>query len=331
MVSSNGLGLPPTELPRYIAGTSPLEPFREPIVKGLILSTDPYLSVVLPAFNEAAAIRRTLEAIRAFLDRQSYSYQVIVAADGDDETPEIVQQFASGWPELQLTAERGRYGKGHGVKRGMALANGQIVGFLDADYKTPIDEITKFIPLFGEGYDLVVGSRALSDSRIGQRQPWYRQVGSRGFAVCMHAIVGLHHIRDTQCGFKFFTRDAARRIFALMRIDGYMCDVEILWLAERLGLRVKEVGISWRDDGDSRLTTHIWKCTQRNRPDTDPTRLIPNNWPSQRNLRERPVAEYTASLAGGGNIMLHRSDLYDGAVPSLTPTPDRGGSLKSRG
>jgi dolichyl-phosphate beta-glucosyltransferase len=191
--------------------------------------------------------------MRRFLDAQDFSYEIIVAADGNDATPEIVSGLAAEWPALQLTAEPGRHGKGHGLRRGMALARGEIVGFLDADYKTEIDELTKILPWFDRGIDVVAGSRGLAESHINRSQPLYRQLGSRGFGIAMHAIVGLHHIRDTQCGFKFFTRDAARQIFARARIDGYMCDVEILYLATKLGLRVKEVGIDWRDDGDSRL------------------------------------------------------------------------------
>jgi dolichyl-phosphate beta-glucosyltransferase len=217
------------------------------------VSRSPYLSVVVPAYNEANSIRRTLVAMRTFLEDQGYAYQVIVAADGDDATPEIVREMAREWPALELTAERGRHGKGHGLRRGMALATGEIVGFLDADYKTPIDEVAKLLPWLHEGYDLVIGSRGVPDARIEVRQPWYRRIGSRGFAILMHCLVGLHHIRDTQCGFKFFRASAAREIFRRTQIDGYMCDVEILWLAERLGYRVKEVGIRWRDDGDSRL------------------------------------------------------------------------------
>lgn len=217
------------------------------------MSRPPYLSVVLPAYNEAESIRDTLIAMRTFLEDQGYAYQVIVAADGDDTTPEIAREVAKEWPELQVTSERGRHGKGHGLRRGMALADGQVVGFLDADYKTPIDEFAKLRPWLGEGYDVVVGSRALAESRIDVKQPWYRQIGSKVFGVGMHAVIGLNHIRDTQCGFKFFTRHAAEELFGRARIDGYMCDVELLWLAEKLGYRMKEVGIRWRDDGDSRL------------------------------------------------------------------------------
>ncbi|MDQ6670159.1 MAG: glycosyltransferase [Chloroflexota bacterium] len=215
--------------------------------------TQPFLSAILPAYNEAGSIRRSLVAMRAFLDAQDYAYEVIVSADGDDATPEIVRDMARDWPNLQLSAERGRHGKGHGLRRGMALAQGEIVGFLDADYKTAIDEVARFLPWFDKGYDIVVGSRALADSRIERYQPAYRQVGARLFAIAMHTIVGLNDIADTQCGFKFFTRRAARAIFERAKIDGYMCDVEILFLAERLGLHVKQIGISWRDDGDSRL------------------------------------------------------------------------------
>jgi dolichyl-phosphate beta-glucosyltransferase len=213
----------------------------------------PFLSAVLPAYNEAGSIRRTLAEMRIFLDAQDYSYEVIVAADGDDATPAIVDEIARDWPNLQLSAEHGRHGKGHGLRRGMARARGEIVGFLDADYKTEINEITKVLPWLNHGYDIVAGSRALADSRIERYQPTYRQVGSRLFGFALHAIVGLRDIRDTQCGFKFFTRHAANAIFERTKVDGYMCDVEILYLAERLGLRVKQIGINWRDDGDSRL------------------------------------------------------------------------------
>jgi dolichyl-phosphate beta-glucosyltransferase len=212
-----------------------------------------FLSIVLPAYNEAGSIGRALTAMRTFLDRQGYTYEVIAAIDGDDNTPEVVQEFARDWPALKLDAQRGRHGKGHGLRRGMALATGEIIGFMDADYKTPVDEVVKLLPYLERGYDLVVGSRGVAESRIRVKQPLYRRLGSRGFGLCMHALIGLHHIRDTQCGFKFFTREAARAIFSQTRIDGYMCDIEILWLAQVLGYRVQEVGIAWQDDHDSRL------------------------------------------------------------------------------
>src|SRR4029079_18468723 len=98
------------------------------------------------------------------------------------------------------SAERG--GKGRGVRLGVERARGATIGFVDADYKTPIEELAKILPWFDRGFDVVIGSRALADSNIVVKQPWYRQIGSRGFAIAMHRIVGLDGIRDTQCGFK---------------------------------------------------------------------------------------------------------------------------------
>ena len=254
------------------------------------MSAGVYLSVVLPAYNEAQSIRSTLAAMREFLDRQPYSYEIIVAADGDDDTPAIVNEIARDWPVLKLTAEPGRHGKGHGLRRGMRLTTGQIVGFIDADYKTPIDENAGFLPWFERGYDLVVGSRGLADSKIEVYQPLYRQIGSRLFGIGMHAVIGLRHIRDTQCGFKFFTRAAADAIFPRARIDGYMCDVEILYLAEQLGFSAKEVGIRWRDDGDSRLA--LISGNLQNFVDILRIRFAPLVRPSQteRNLDSSPIA-----------------------------------------
>jgi dolichyl-phosphate beta-glucosyltransferase len=217
------------------------------------VSQPPYLSIIVPAYNEAGSIERTFTAMRTFLDAQDYSYEVILASDGDDDTPTIAGKIAQDWPNLVLSLEAGRHGKGHGVRRGASLASGDIVGFMDADYKTPIEEITKLLPWLADGYDLAIGSRGVAASRIDRRQPWYRRMGSRGFGLIMHAIAGLHEVTDTQCGFKYFTRRAAMDIFSRAQIDGYMCDVEILYLANQLGYRVKEVGIRWSDDGDSRL------------------------------------------------------------------------------
>jgi dolichyl-phosphate beta-glucosyltransferase len=149
------------------------------------------------------------------------------------------------------SAQRG--GKGRGVRAGIQLARGQVIGFVDADYKTPIEEVEKVLPWFDRGFDLVIGSRGMGDSQIERAQKLYRRIGSRVFAFGMRTVTGVRNITDTQCGFKFFTRQAARDVFSRQRIDGYMFDVEILRLAQVLGYRIKEVGIRWQDDGDSRL------------------------------------------------------------------------------
>jgi dolichyl-phosphate beta-glucosyltransferase len=191
--------------------------------------------------------------MQEFLNRQPYGYEIIVCADGTDGTRELVAERARRDLRLSVLGSASRGGKGRAIRLGVANARGGIIGFLDADYKVTIEEIGKVLPWFDQGFDIVIGSRGLSDSTIEVPQPFYRRLGSQGFGLAMHFLVGLWNIRDTQCGFKFFRAPVARDLFGRQRIDGYMFDVEVLHLAERAGYRVKEVGVRWRDDGDSRL------------------------------------------------------------------------------
>jgi dolichyl-phosphate beta-glucosyltransferase len=211
------------------------------------------LSLIVPAYNEARSILGTLRDFQAYLDRQPFDYEIIVAADGDDGTREKVAGLAARDPRLRVLGDPERGGKGRGIRRGVALARGRLIGFADADNKTPIEEMDKLLPWLDRGCDVVIGSRAVAGSHIETPQPWYRRAGSKAFAVGMHLVLGLWEINDTQCGFKFFRGAVARDLFARQRIDGYMFDVEVLHLAVRSGYRIKEVGVRWRDDGDSRL------------------------------------------------------------------------------
>ena len=211
------------------------------------------LSIIIPAYNEAATIAATLAAVRDYLDAQHRSFEVIVCADGNDGTRERARDLAGNDERFTVLGSPDRGGKGKGVRTGVKAATGEIVGFVDADYKTPIEEVEKILPWFDHGFDLVIGSRGMGDSKIERQQKLYRRIGSRVFALGMRTVTGLRDVIDTQCGFKFFTRRAARDIFARQKIDGYMFDVEILRLAQSLGYRIKEVGIRWHDDGDSRL------------------------------------------------------------------------------
>jgi dolichyl-phosphate beta-glucosyltransferase len=226
---------------------------------------EPDVSIVVPAYNEVASIGPTLTSIRKYMDAVPRQYELIVSADGSDGTRERATEIGAGDPRIKVIGSADRGGKGRGIRRGVELARGRIIGFVDADYKTPIEEIEKLWPWFERGYDVVIASRGLEDSQIEVPQPWYRRWGSHMFGLGMHLTVGLWSIRDTQCGFKFFRAGVANDLFARQRIDGYMFDVEVLHLAERSGYRIKEVGVRWRDDGDSRL--HLLSGNWRNATD----------------------------------------------------------------
>jgi dolichyl-phosphate beta-glucosyltransferase len=215
--------------------------------------TSVQLSLVVPAYNEARSIGGTLDAFRRYFDAQLYAYEILVVADGDDGTREIARQRARQDSRLRVMGETARRGKGRAVREAVLGARGAFIGFADADNKTPIEELDKIWPWFDQGFDIVIGSRGLDASLIEVAQPLHRRLGSKGFGLAMHALVGLRTIVDTQCGFKFFRGSVAHDLFERQRIDGYMFDVEILSLAEQGGYRIKEVGVRWRDDADSRL------------------------------------------------------------------------------
>jgi dolichyl-phosphate beta-glucosyltransferase len=213
----------------------------------------PNVSLILPAYNEAGSIAQTLsEAVRYFESR-NLTYEIIVAADGEDGTREIVGEMGRQNPALRAIGQPGRHGKGRGIRDAVRIATGTIIGFADADNKVPIEEYDKFAPALAAGIPAVIGSRALDRTLIERKQPWYRRVGATGFRIFMRSMTGLRAISDTQCGFKFFQHDVAKQLFRLQKIDGYMYDVEILMLAQRLGFAVREIPIRWRDDGDTRL------------------------------------------------------------------------------
>jgi dolichyl-phosphate beta-glucosyltransferase len=211
------------------------------------------VSLILPAYNESAAIEATLASVTTYFRNRGLSYQIIVAADGDDGTRERAAAFAALDPAVVVIGSSERRGKGKGIREGVRIATGAIIGFADADNKVAIGEFEKLEPWLKAGHEVVIGSRALDRSLIERNQRWYRRIGSWGFYYFMHLVVKLRDVEDTQCGFKFFPNQIAKDLFSKQRIDGYMFDIEILALAQAQGYRIKEVPIRWRDDNDSRL------------------------------------------------------------------------------
>ena len=210
------------------------------------------ITLILPAYNEARRIRSTVEQALAYFNGRGIRSEIIVPADGDDGSREIVREMGLRQEGLTAIGSVARGGKGRGIREAVALAKGEIVGFADADNKVPIEDYGKIEAALADGVDVAIGSRALPDSRIEKKQPLHRQLGGQAFGVWMRAITGLP-VRDTQCGFKFFPAPVARDLFSHQRIDGYMFDVEILYIARKLGYSIREVPVRWRDDGDSRL------------------------------------------------------------------------------
>src|SRR5581483_4234241 len=197
------------------------------------MPAEPSVSLILPAYNEARTIRRALDEATAYFRTTSADYEIFVVADGDDGTREIVAELAKQDPHLRVMGSVERRGKGYAVRQAMMAASKDVVGYADADGKTPIDELAQLLPALRDGYDIAIGSRPADRTQVERPQPAYRRAGSRVFHLLMHAAIGLHDITDTQCGFKFFHRDVARDLFSRQRIDGYMFDVEILHLAAK--------------------------------------------------------------------------------------------------
>jgi dolichyl-phosphate beta-glucosyltransferase len=205
------------------------------------------LSVIIPAYNEERRIGPTLERVAAYLASRRWRSEVLVVIDGSrDRTAEIVGRVATDVPIRVLDSGVNR-GKGSCVRRGMLEARGDLRVFSDADLSTPIEEVERLAAMVAAGYDVAIGSRHLPGSRVEVRQPWWRQTMGRGFNACTRRLV-MTGIRDTQCGFKLFSADAARCIFPRQRIERFGFDVELLWIARRLGLRVAEIPVTWVDD-----------------------------------------------------------------------------------
>jgi dolichyl-phosphate beta-glucosyltransferase len=207
-----------------------------------------HLSVVVPAYNEERRIGPTLERILGYLGARRWTAEVLVVIDGSrDRTAAVVRGIATRAIPVQVLDARVNRGKGACVRRGMLAARGALRLFTDADLSTPIEELERLATVVGEGHDVAIGSRRLPASRITVAQPWWRRAMGRTFAHCVQRVA-LPGIRDTQCGFKLFSGAAAAHIFPRQRIDDFGFDVEVLWIARRLGLRIAEVPVTWTDD-----------------------------------------------------------------------------------
>src|SRR5580693_6748449 len=210
-------------------------------------------SIVIPAYNESERLGATLEKVLAYVRQQGWDAEVIVVNDGSrDNTAAIVRAIAKNNPILRLLENPGNRGKGYSVRNGMLNSRGDIVVFSDADLSSPIEEMPKLLQALGGGADIAIGSRWLRAELQTRRQSLHRQLFGRVFNLLLRIILGLR-FKDTQCGFKAFTRRAAQTILPLQRIERWGFDPEILFLARKFGFRVEEVAVVWGHNGDTRI------------------------------------------------------------------------------
>jgi glycosyltransferase involved in cell wall biosynthesis len=211
------------------------------------------VSIVIPAFNEASRIGESLRKIQVFLEQTPLSVEVIVVDDGSvDSTSEVVS--VSRMKPLRLIHNTENHGKGYAVRQGVLSAKGEYVLFTDADLSAPIEELHELYDVATrEGADIVIGSRAIDRTYIDKHQTRFREVGGIVFNQMVRFLLGLN-LSDTQCGFKLFHRDRTRPIFEKQTIHGFGFDPEILFIAGRRKLSIREVSVRWSHSDGSKVS-----------------------------------------------------------------------------
>ncbi len=215
------------------------------------LSSQPLLTIVIPSYNEAKRLPRTIPQVAHFVDSQDEEIEVIIVNNNSrDETRQIADEFAAKFPYVRVIDEP-RQGKGAAVRTGLLAGRGAYLFIADADLSMPIAEVVKFLPPQADAYDVAIGSRE-APGAVRYDEPEYRHIMGRvfNFIVRLLAVPGFH---DTQAGFKAFRREAARDIAQRQTIDGWAFDVEVLFIALRHNYKVIEIPIEWHYRPNSRI------------------------------------------------------------------------------
>jgi len=213
-----------------------------------------YLSVIVPAYNEEKRLPKTLFDIDKYLQKQGYDYEIMVVSDGSrDRTCAVVKELTYKIKNLSLLEFDQNRGKGFAVREGMLKARGAYRLFTDADNSTPIGQVEKMWPQFEQGFDVVIGSRDIEGAVLDPPQSLHRRFLGEAFGFLTSLLVGTWGILDTQCGFKGFTQKATEDIFPKCTIDRFAFDAEMLMIAKKLGYKIKEVPIYWKNDPASKV------------------------------------------------------------------------------
>lgn len=213
---------------------------------------NPELSIIIPAYNEEAVIASTVEDVATYVTTSQIPYEIVVIDDGStDRTVDVVQGVMRRHRTVRLL-QSNHLGKGGAVKHGMLEARGEHLLFMDADHSTHIREWGKCAPWLRDGYDIVIGSRKMRGADIRVRQPLLREAMGKVFTWLTNAVLATG-VTDVTCGFKVFQARAAREVFRRQRLEGWGFDAEILFVARRLGYRIKEVPVVWRNDETTKV------------------------------------------------------------------------------
>lgn len=219
-------------------------------------AANPQLSLVIPAFNEARRLPPSLDDAMRFLEARAEPFEVILVDDGStDGTLELIHDWSARHPAIRVVHYQPNRGKGRALAEGVAASRGARVLISDADFSTPITDLDRLEAAFGPEpgrVQVAIGSRARPGAHIEVAQPLYRVLGGRAVNLVIQALL-LPGLWDTQCGFKLFEGEAARRAFAQLSCEGFAWDVDVLWSIRRGGGRVVEVPVTWRHKEDSRV------------------------------------------------------------------------------
>ncbi len=211
------------------------------------------ISIVIPTYDEEKRIEDSIKAIEQYLQINGFDYEIIISDDGStDKTLSAVRKIMVGNEKIKLVANKHK-GKGSAVRAGIMHSTGNFVLFTDADLSTPIEEIDKLKKTLDEGYDIAIASRALPGSKILKHQSWHRELLGK-FLNRIIQLLYVPGISDTQCGFKLFKGRVARELFSQQKINGFLFDVEVLYLARKKGFKIAEVPITWKHNEPSRVS-----------------------------------------------------------------------------
>lgn len=217
----------------------------------------PYLSLVIPAYNEEKRLGKTLERMLEFFGTKSFPTEILVVDDGStDRTVEVVKSFGEGKIPLKLISYGKNRGKGYAIKTGMLSASGEYALFADADMSTPIEMFDRFESYLKQEVDVIIGTRKTAGAYVGKHQPFYRENIGKVFTWLSNRLLGLE-VSDFTCGFKCFKHRTIEPVFRNQRISGWGYDTEIIFIARHKGFRIQEVPVSWYNDEATRVK--LWK------------------------------------------------------------------------